>query len=637
MSIMLLDDQTISKIAAGEIIENPASIVKELVENSIDAGAKNITIEIKNSPTEYLRISDDGIGINEDEIEKAFLRHSTSKLTSIEDLYKIYSLGFRGEALASISNISKINLITKARNCNHAIEAIIENGKVISKNPIGMPDGTTFIIKDVFYNTPVRKKFLKNDNTEFNLIFDVVQKLALGTIGVSFTLIRDGKIILKTDKSDNFKNHIFSLLGREISMGLIENNFNSETYKIKAFFSDNKLFRSSRSHEYIYVNGRYVKNLSISKEIEKKYKSLIPLNRYPVFILYIEIDPKLIDINIHPKKHEIKLSNENNLLNILSEMLDEVLFPNRSIRKIEENEEKKNLNIFDIFKSDKKNFSKELKEDNNLIKNDVNYNSIKSLKSIYDDKVYEKEDKYESSELLKSIEQNSENSLMQRENKHKDDLFSSNTKDNIQDSFLTEKNIIDERLLNTKIAGILFDTYIALENKRDNIIFLVDQHAAHERVLYEKYKELYTREEISSQILLHPEIIELNSYEFNKVENNFKIFNSLGFSIDEFGENTLILREVPMIFGLPTYTNVIRDIINALDNNLSSNYEADLYKIMKRACVSAVKSGDKLSELEIKTLIENLIHCENPYTCPHGRPTIIEVKKNTIAKLFLRE
>lgn len=632
MSIVLLDDQTISKIAAGEIIENPASIVKELVENSIDAGAKNITIEIKNSPTEYIRITDDGIGINEDEIEKAFLRHSTSKLRSIEDLYKISSLGFRGEALASISNISKINLITKTSNSENAIEAIIEHGRVLEKNPIGMPNGTTFIIRDVFYNTPVRKKFLKSDNSEFNLIYDVVQKLALGTIGVSFTLIRDGKIILKTDKSDDYKNHIYAVLGREIAKGLIENNFDSETYKIKSFFSDNKLFRASRAHQYVYVNGRYVKNLSISKEIEKKYKSLIPLNRYPVFILYIEIDPKLIDVNIHPKKHEIKLSSENNLLNILPEMLDEVLFPNRSIRKIEKEDTKKNLNVFELFKEDMDGFNH-----NNYKKDDSSktfeYTNLNSLDNILN--VKESDNTY-SNEDVDNLKMNFD---LAKDDKNIYLEPKENTKDieKIEDSFLSEENVIDEKLLNTRIAGIFFDTYIALENKKEELVFLVDQHAAHERVMYEKYKELYLKSEISSQILLKPEIIELSASEFNKIEDNLNLLKDLGFSIDEFGENTLILREVPILFGLPTYTNVIRDIINALDENITSNYEADLYKIMKKACISAVKSGDKLSELEVKTLIESLIHCENPYTCPHGRPTIIEIKKNTIAKLFLRE
>ncbi len=353
MSIVLLDDNTISKISAGEIIENPASVVKELLENSIDAGAKNITVEVKNSPTDFIRITDDGCGFKADEIELAFMRHSTSKLSKIEDLEELTTLGFRGEALASISSIAKIRLLTKNSEDLAGTATKIENGKIIEQSNVGMPHGSTFYVEDIFYNTPVRKKFLRADNVEFNLIFDVIQKIALGNPQVSISYIRDGKTLLNSYKNSNYKNHILNVLGREIATNLIENSFSSDNYKIRAYFSNNKLFRSSRNHQYIYINGRYVTNREISREIEKVYKSLIPLNRFPVFILFIDINSSLIDVNIHPKKHEVKLSNENNLIAILCEMVEEVLYPNRSIREIED-EPKVNLNVFDIF-DDKSN------------------------------------------------------------------------------------------------------------------------------------------------------------------------------------------------------------------------------------------------------------------------------------------
>lgn len=629
MSIVLLDDNTISKISAGEIIENPASVVKELLENSIDAGAKNITVEVKNSPTDFIRITDDGCGFKADEIELAFMRHSTSKLSKIEDLEELTTLGFRGEALASISSIAKIRLLTKNSEDLAGTSTKIENGKIIEQSNVGMPHGSTFYVEDIFYNTPVRKKFLRADNVEFNLIFDVIQKIALGNPQVSISYIRDGKTLLNSYKNSNYKNHILNVLGREIATNLIENSFSSENYKIRAYFSNNKLFRSSRNHQYIYINGRYVTNREISREIEKVYKSLIPLNRFPVFILFIDINSSLIDVNIHPKKHEVKLSNENNLIAILCEMVEEVLYPNRSIREIED-EPKVNLNVFDIF-DDKSNdnlinFKEPAYEpsDNYIKEFDIDSQSFHENYQPFD--VYD--ENADNNNDIDNIEDKTED--------FNNDYISS-LEQFQEDSFLNDKEVIDSNLINTRIVGILFDTFIILENKNKDLIYLVDQHAAHERVMYEKYKKQYLNSNINSQVLLKPEIIELNASEYMKIEKNFQLFKDLGFSIDSFGENSIILREVPMIFGFPTYVSFIRDIIDSLDDKIYSNYQADMWKVMKKACLKAVKAGDTLSNMEVKELINSLIHCENPYTCPHGRPTIIDIKKTTIAKLFLRE
>lgn len=629
MSIVLLDDNTISKISAGEIIENPASVVKELLENSIDAGAKNITVEVKNSPTDFIRITDDGCGFKADEIELAFMRHSTSKLSKIEDLEELTTLGFRGEALASISSIAKIRLLTKNSEDLAGTSIKIENGKIIEQSNVGMPHGSTFYVEDIFYNTPVRKKFLRADNVEFNLIFDVIQKIALGNPQVSISYIRDGKTLLNSYKNSNYKNHILNVLGREIATNLIENSFSSENYKIRAYFSNNKLFRSSRNHQYIYINGRYVTNREISREIEKVYKSLIPLNRFPVFILFIDINSSLIDVNIHPKKHEVKLSNENNLIAILCEMVEEVLYPNRTIREIED-EPKVNLNVFDIF-DDKSN-------DNLINFKEPTYEPSDNYIKEFD---IDSQSFHENYQPFDVYEENADNN---NDIDNIDDKTEDFNNDYIsileqfkEDSFLNDKEVIDSNLINTRIVGILFDTFIILENKNKDLIYLVDQHAAHERVMYEKYKKQYLNSNINSQVLLKPEIIELNASEYMKIEKNFQLFKDLGFSIDSFGENSIILREVPMIFGFPTYVSFIRDIIDSLDDKIYSNYQADMWKVMKRACLKAVKAGDTLSNMEVKELINSLIHCENPYTCPHGRPTIIDIKKTTIAKLFLRE
>lgn len=618
--IRLLDEATISKIAAGEIIENSASIVKELVENSIDAGADDILVEIRGESTDYIKVSDNGSGFSEDDLEVAFLRHSTSKLEKIEDLEKIRTLGFRGEALASISNISKIKLMTKREDDLAGNSLLIENGKIIKKNKVGMPKGTTFVISDVFYNTPVRKKFLRKDLTEINNIIDIVQKIALSNNNIKFTLIRDGKIILNTGSDKDPINRIFSILGSEIASSLNEGSFESENYKIRGFFSDNKLFRSNRDSQYIFVNGRFIRNINISRAVEKNYHSLIPLNRYPVFVLYLEIDPRLIDVNIHPKKNEIKISNENILSALLAEVVEEVIFPNRSIREIEIEDKKENVSVFDIF------------EEESIEAEEQERDTV--LKSLWD---IEKETSEDSSEKTFN-----EDAVLYKENL-KEDINPEEEKfftvEHEEKNFLfnSEKSHIDEKLLNTRIAGVLFKTYILLENQREGITFLVDQHAAHERVNYEKFLHMYLKSEITSQILLKPEIIELNQMEYDKILNYLDLFTKLGFKIEDFGDNSVVLREVPMIFGLPTYVNFIRDIIDSLDKEISSNYEADLYKIMKKACKASVKAGDDLSDMEIESLIRDLKNCENPYTCPHGRPTVVEVSKHTISKLFLRE
>ena len=618
--IRLLDEATISKIAAGEIIENSASIVKELVENSIDAGADDILVEIRGESTSYIKVSDNGSGFAEEDIEVAFLRHSTSKLEKIEDLEKIRTLGFRGEALASISNISKIKLMTKRQEDLAGNSILIENGKIIKKNKVGMPKGTTFVISDVFYNTPVRKKFLRKDLTEINNIIDIVQKIALSNNNIKFTLIRDGKTILNTGSDKDPINRIFSILGSEIASSLNEGSFESENYKIRGFFSDNKLFRSNRDSQYIFVNGRFIRNINISRAVEKNYHSLIPLNRYPVFVLYIDIDPKLIDVNIHPKKNEIKISNENILNALLTEVVEDVIFPNRSIREIEIEDKKESINVFDIFEDEKSDKSEAQEKETNLKsiweiekekKDEALHNSFNEDVVLYRDKGL--------------LDLGEDKKIIKEESEERNFLFND------------EKSKIDEKLLNTRIAGVLFKTYILLENQRDGVTYVVDQHAAHERVNYEKFLHMYLNSEITSQILLKPEIIELNQIEYDKILNYLELFTRLGFKIEDFGDNSVVLREVPMIFGLPTYVNFIRDIIDSLDKDISSNYEADLYKIMKKACKASVKAGDDLSDLEIESLIKDLKNCENPYTCPHGRPTVVEVSKHTISKLFLRE
>lgn len=630
MTIRLLDESTISKISAGEIIENPASIVKELLENAIDANSKNIVIEVNGNIGESIRITDDGDGIKKDELPLAFLRHSTSKLRKVEDLFDIVSLGFRGEALASISHISHVEIMTKHKDEKVGTRALVEHGEIIESNNVGLPAGTTFYIKDIFYNTPVRKKYLKNDISEFNFIQEVVQKIALSNNSVSIKLIRDGKIVLNTNKNLDLKNHIYNILGRDIASNLIRTDFKSESYKVTAFFSNNKLYRSNRTHQYVYINGRYIKNLDISRRIERGYYSLIPLNRYPVFILYIEIDPILVDVNIHPKKHEVKLSKENNIIAILGEMLEEVLYPNRSIENpidVSSEKSKSNTTVFDLFTNNKSEDSEELVIETNFIEQNKYVEDNKSSYDTVDDNT-----------LISTLnESNNEYSMRSAETMEVNDNTMVDDVDDNDTKELIDNSKIDYNLLNTRVVGTLFKTFIILEDSKNNKSFLVDQHAAHERIMYERLKKQYKNSEISKQLLLSPEVIELSASEKDNVENNIELFKSIGFDIEAFGENSIIIREVPILFGMPSYLNFIYDVINALNRDIDSSYDIDPYKIMKKACKAAVKAGDILSNVEINALLEDLIACENPYTCPHGRPTVLEFTKKNLEKMFLRE
>lgn len=615
MTINILDDLTISKIAAGEIIENPASIVKELVENSIDAEAKNIVVEVKGAPWEYIKIFDDGIGILSDEIEKAFYRHATSKLSNFKDLTEITSLGFRGEALASIASVSKIEVLTKTKNDLAGTRARLEDGKILDKKNIGIPVGTTFYINDVFHNTPVRKKFLKKESSEFNLIQDVVKKIALGTPEVSFKLIRDSRVILSKSATTNMRDHIFSILGRDISNNLINKKFENERYKINAFFSNNALYRTSRSEQYIYINGRFIRNLEISKSIERAYYSQIPLGRYPVFVIYLEIDPYLVDVNVHPKKHEVKFSNDEVIVQLLKDLAEETLKPNRDfIKPIEDEPKTENVNIFELFTIDPSDNEEVAEIDyvNDFINSEKEH-KYEFKKEFLDDKDYEKKEptivSYDENKQLKIID---------------DTIAKENT-----EQFKKEVNLIDSRYV-----GSLFNTYLILESG-DNRWFLIDQHAAHERVKYEKFLKQFNYRQVDSQILLKPEIFDVSNVELDQFDEFTEILNKIGFEIDKFSDNSLIVRAIPSIVG-SNFEDFLRQSLQEVNENLTSAYQVNPYALMKKACKAAVKANEKLSSIEVKQLVKDLVNCEDPYTCPHGRPTVLELTKRDLEKMFLR-
>lgn len=633
--IKLLDNLTIQKIAAGEIIERPASIVKELVENSLDANGKNIVIEISEGGKSLIRITDDGDGIGEEDLELAFKRHSTSKLSSIEDIYNIMSLGFRGEALASVSTVSKVEVLTKTNSSTAGIQAIVEEGKVLSKNVVGCPKGTTMIIRDLFYNLPVRKKFLRSDLSEGNHISDIVYKLALGNYNTAFKFIRDGKVVLRTSNNKDIKENIYTILGKDISNNLIPIDYNKNGLKIKGYISNNHLYRSNRSHQYLYINGRYIVNYGISSVIENQYKSLIPLNRFPVYILYVDMNPNEIDVNIHPTKQEIKFINNTDIIGIIGNLVKDILFPSIQIPKVELTKSKGKVEVEELpllFEEPIKDKFKDivikdftLEKSNNKDNIDFINENLETI-SFYDsvDIILENHDTELNDDLIENL--NIEN--LSIENHSSIEVESTN--DNYPDSHIKDifSNVIS--------LGVVFGTYILGEDRENGKLFFIDQHAAHERIMYEKYKKEFENDEVNTQQLLIPEIVDLTNKEMTDVVENINLFKKLGFDIEEFGLNSIAIRGVPMVFGEPNIKGLFMDLLDNIKYDIKSSYDTKIDKIMKLACSKAIKSGDRLSSIEIMALLKDLSACDVPYTCPHGRPTIMEMTKKDIEKEFLR-
>ncbi|WFA09730.1 DNA mismatch repair endonuclease MutL [Tissierella sp. Yu-01] len=620
--IKLLDNLTIQKIAAGEVIERPSSIIKELVENSLDANCKNIVIEIKDGGKTYIRVTDDGDGISEDDLQLAFKRHSTSKLREIDDLYRIFTLGFRGEALSSIAAVSKVEILTKTNDTSAGLHAFIEEGNITSLENVGTPKGTTMIVRDLFYNLPVRKKFLKSDLTESNKISDMVNKLALGNYKTTFKFIKDNRIVLKTNNNEDIKENIYTILGKDITKGLNSVEFKSDNIEIKGFISNNNLYRSNRNHQYLYINGRYIVNYALTSVIEQQYKSLIPINRYPVFILYINMNPNELDVNIHPTKQEVKFTGVTDIYGILGKMVKDTLFNSINIPKFDViKETKQKEELIELFNNpDKEVEFPILTEHNNIIVKD------------YTEVDFTKKDLYLENEIAaKAINVISENNTISIDHDHEHEY-------NFIDNNFTESEDPDKEneLYNLSPLCVVFNTYIIAENHKLNKVFFIDQHAAHERVMYERYKKEYENESINTQQLIVPEIIDLSISEFNDLLHNKEYFINLGFDIEEFGQNSIAIRGVPFIFGKPNIKNLFLDLLDNLDKDLKSSYDTKLEKLMKLACTSAIKGGYRIDKLEINSLLKDLSKCENPYSCPHGRPTVIEVTKKDLEKQFLR-
>ncbi|MGX4600349.1 DNA mismatch repair endonuclease MutL [Faecalimicrobium sp. JNUCC 81] len=668
--INILDDLTINKIAAGEVVERPSSVVKELIENCIDAGASKVVIDIADGGKKFIKIIDNGSGIASSEVDKSFLRHATSKISKIDDLYDLYSLGFRGEALASISAVSKLDMITKTKDEPVGTKVYVEGGKIISKEPAGANNGTTIIIKDIFYNTPVRQKFLKSTHAETINISDLINKLAIGNPSVQFKYVNNNKPMLNTPGDGKLTSVIRSIYGKDVCENLIEVNYDCKYFKISGFVGNNNVYRSNKNLQHIYINKRFVKSKVILDAISEAYKSIIPINKHAVCFLNMQINPASIDVNIHPTKLEIKFENEQELYIELRDYLRSKLLSSSLIGKYEVYDKNKiqprpinNLAERKIEPFEKEHKKIEVIEidsekpiDTFLSVNDIiNKNSSineESNKNLYMNENIKEANVYS---LEHSFKENKDDFNDQIDNMYKSQAINEYNQSNInelqsisenlsiynvdgkedeQQNFLEEK-IDDNRfsLDDYNVIGTIFDTYIILS--KGNSMYLLDQHAAHERVLYERYMNKFYKSDINMQLLLNPIVVELSNVDMLKAEENLELFKNFGFEIDIFGNNHIMIRCVPTIFGVPESEKFILQIIDNIDE-IKNNYELKGERFASMACRSAIKANDKINTLEIKSLFEQMKECKNPFTCPHGRPIIVEISKTEIEKMFKR-
>lgn len=623
--IKKLHENVSNKIAAGEVVERPASVVKELIENSIDAKATSITIEIMEAGKSYIRISDNGIGILADDIDLAFERHATSKIFTDIDIYNVKSLGFRGEALASIASVSNVEIITKTKEAEFGLRVDIKNGRIIDKSQVGCPKGTTIIIKDLFYNTPARYKFLKSNSAETNYISSIVNKLALSRSEISFKYIVNNKNIFTTPGEEDIYSTIYTIYGKDIAKNLLKIKDSKDKISVDGYISNLKYTRGNRQLQVIFVNGRYIKSKAISDAINIAYKTLLPINRFPICFLYIQVPYDSLDVNIHPAKTEIRFHDERLVKNFISQVINKGLLTSNLIPEVKVKEKNNtdskvnglanrtstnsdNKNIFVKDNSEQIHFSKTIDKRNNDARDDRH--AIKKEDNIKTDKSNEE---FQINEILQDM---NKTKIMNKDEK----------KENIRD----KSELFDE----LNIIGQLFYTYIICEKGED--MFLIDQHAAHERILYEKYLDSFLNSEVISQILLDPIVLDLNYLDKEMLMQYKNIFSRLGYKIDEFGYNTIILREVPILFGKPVAKDFFLKLVEGMEKDISNNYEMKLEKIIQQSCKSAIKAYDSLKNVEIKKLLKDLKDVKNPFTCPHGRPIIISITKSEIEKKFMR-
>lgn len=645
--IKVLDQSTINKIAAGEVIERPSSVVKELVENAIDAGASAITVEIKDGGCSFIRITDNGSGIPKEQIQLAFLRHSTSKIQSVEDLLTISSLGFRGEALSSIAAVSQVELITKTADGLTGSRYLIDGGKEKSLEEIGAPDGTTFLVRNLFYNTPARRKFLKTGTTEGNYISDLIEKLALSHPEISFRFISGGQNKLYTSGNGTLKDVIYGVYGRDITAGLIPLQFSCDLFSVDGYIGKPSMNRGNRALENYYINGRYIKSSIISKAIEDAYAGYSMPKKYPFTSLHFHIEPDIIDVNVHPTKMELRFSEGERVYKELYQAVHDAIMRRDVIPQVKLDEPSK--------------------RNTPVVSRETTIESKNAPEKIESGEKTEKEEKIEEEKTVKvnnikenkipePFEVNRIKNAQQREyapepvggailREHRTEY--EYTRPAAQEPapaavpkqlslFEEDKKLLDEKnLVDHKIIGQLFDTYWLIEF--DDKLFIMDQHAAHEKVLYERFMKRAMEGKPASQQLMPPQIITLTLAAGQVLKENLDIITQMGFEIESFGGNEYAVRAVPVeLYGASGKDMVMEIIDDLMENPGRVSGETIKSRIATMACKAAVKGNNRLQTAEVKELVRELLTLENPYNCPHGRPTMISMSKYELEKKFKR-
>ena len=687
--IQVLDQKTIDQIAAGEVIERPASVVKELVENSIDAGATAVTVEIRDGGTSLIRVTDNGSGIEQDQVAVAFLRHSTSKIRAVEDLFHVASLGFRGEALSSIASIAMVELITKTADADVGVRYVIEGGTERKLEEMAAPDGTTFLVRSLFYNTPARRKFLKSPMTEAGYVSELVERLALSHPDISFQFINNGQTKLHTSGNHNLKDVIYHIYGRDVAANLAEIDAVQGPVRICGYIGKPVISRGNRGYENYFINGRYIRSNVIARGIEEGYRTFMMQHKYPFTALHFTIDGKLLDVNVHPTKMELRFSNQEELYRFVRDtvrqgLMERELIPEVKLTEESEKEEtEKSIqpggtrtaleqDAFTARKSPAQNASafqespaqaapvaqeSPAQSGSAPQERNLEYFMAQMRKRVTEEFRQknqqaencpaEEEPKEQSKEEPKEeqvsgerpAERSSDGSVLRESGSYGAGM----EKPLVEEVRIKESEQLDlfeQRLLNPaaksdiRIIGQLFETYwlVQFEDK----FYMIDQHAAHEKVLYERTVKNLAKKEITSQMVSPPLILTLSMQEAAKLEEYREYFAELGFEIEPFGGKEYAVSAVPAnLFGLAE-KDLFLELLDSLEYVNGKNTEMVLDKIASMSCKAAVKGNQRMSTAEAQALIEELLTLENPYNCPHGRPTIISMTKQEIEKKFKR-
>lgn len=659
--IQVLDQITIDKIAAGEVIERPASIVKELVENSIDAKAASVTVEIQDGGISLIRVTDNGSGIEREDIRNAFLRHSTSKIRKVEDLAHIASLGFRGEALSSISAVTRTELITKTKEDTFGTRYVIEGGVEQSLEDAGAPDGTTFLVRQLFYNVPARRKFLKTPMTEAGHVQDLLMRLALSHPEVAFTFINNGQTKMRTSGNGKLKDVIYSIYGREAAANLIELDYSMDGLVMKGYLGKPVITRGNRNFENYFVNGRYVKNAMLSKAIEDAYKDFLMQHKFPFVVIHFQVDGEKIDVNVHPTKMEMRFQRQQDVYNIVYEGVHRTLLEPELIPQVEAPAPKV--------------ISQPKSESPFLLK-------PKTAPQPMEKKPEEKEELHDEAYFMKKMKErvlsyhqrNSSAEVAKKEQIFRPQAQAERIKDALARAKEVEKqpqkqaeeqpeliretpvyetkpvteekaeqlNLFEEHLLKRekkaeyKLIGQVFETYWLVEF--ENSLYIIDQHAAHERVLYERTLKEMKNREFTAQYLSPPIILSLSMQEAQVLNENMDRFTRIGFEIEPFGGEEYAVRAIPdNLFGIAK-KELLLEMLDDLADGISTSMTPELIdeKVASMSCKAAVKGNNRLSAQEADALIGELLLLENPYHCPHGRPTIIAMTQRELEKKFKR-